>query len=768
MVCAQTGTVARTVDPARDVVLLVNDNVPDSLMIAKYYCGKRGVPEANICRVRCTEKEVTTWPDFREQVLKPFKAFLEKFPDAIYVVPTWGVPSRISEEKPENDAPKDQGDDTIAKFVTNRDYCCLDAELALVRRPDHPIEGWIENDLYTKNVRITKDRNYLMVSRLDGPTAAIARGLVDKAIYAETYGLEGQNYLDTRGLPADTAYGYTDEEMRQTVKVFDQFGLKINHEDTATLQDVSALKDCLFYWGWYAGDYNGTQSFRFRTGAVSAHLHSCSACSIRTDTKFWVGPFLAHGVTCTTGTVYEPLTAGFPRMFVLYDRLFRGYTWGEASAMSLETLSWMAVFCGDPLYAPFSTGMKERQEANRALASGGYGRAAALVDAGDLDGAVKVLEDIGKIGVPFEGAQDTTFLVREIAARRITAGTAPVADLVKALDEARSARKTGDLKAAEAGFLKAATISPMNFDANLALGTLQAEAGKFPAALPFLEKARKVAPEAPELAPALGQALAAMGRFKEAIPILEAAVAAGGGPECLPILGDCYLKAQNPAKAIEVLSEAVRVDPGNRGAVLALAKAYEGTKDYASQVRTLGDAVRILPAALEDIATWKAAWKSLAAAADRAKDKAERERAALVLRDLDSADFAPPSRGQSMELAKTVDGLTGEPGAVSLGNLPARDLKVMGLPRVLVGNANSKEITVWLKGPCSRTLRLKPFAGTGKAQAATLGIIPGEYEVVVLAVSGKEKTILVGRKTFEVGKEYGLVVDQSLAMTFPK
>src|SRR5207247_11155568 len=40
----------------------------------------------------------------------------------------------------------------------------------------------------------------LMVTRLDGPTAAIARGLVDKAIQAETDGLWGRAYFDVRGL----------------------------------------------------------------------------------------------------------------------------------------------------------------------------------------------------------------------------------------------------------------------------------------------------------------------------------------------------------------------------------------------------------------------------------------------------------------------------------------------------------------------------------------------------------------------------------------
>ncbi|MBI2922032.1 MAG: TIGR03790 family protein [Planctomycetes bacterium] len=763
---AQTGTVERKVDPAREVVVIVNDSVPESVAVGRHYCAKRGVPEANILHVKCTEKEVMAWSEFRDQIQRPFVRFAEAFPDVLYVVPCWGVPSRIAEEDPSDDAPKEDPDNTITKFVTNRDYACVDAEIALLPRPEHEINGWIESDLFRKDEPVTKAHRLLLVSRLDGPTAAVAKGLVDKAIHAETYGLEGTNYLDTRGI-ASGPYGATDEEMRGTLKVFEKFGLAIEHEDTETEQDVSKLADCLFYWGWYAGDYNGTEPFRFRTGAVAAHLHSCSACSVRHDTKYWVGPFLAHGVTCTTGTVYEPLTAGFPRMHVVYDRMFQGYTWGQATAMGNQMLSWMAVFVGDPLYAPYAKGLKEVQERNLALARDGYGKAAGQVDAGDLDGAVKTLDDIGAIGVPYEGAQDSTFLRREIAARRLGKTSGTVADLVKAIKAGEAALKTGDTKAAIAAFEKALALSSMNFDANLAIGTIHAEAGKAATGLSFLEKAQKVEPSSPPLAAPLGRALAATGKFKEAIPVLEAAVAAGAGGDVLAVLGDCHLKAQDVPKAIQVLTDALEADPGNRAAVLTLARAYEASKEWALQMAMLKDAVKIAPQTMDDVSAYRKTWQALESAADRAKDKKERDNATLVLKDFENPAFAPTTRGVWLEAGKSIDDLAGESGASALGELPARDLRVAGLPRLQSGNAGAAEVTIYLHGPCSRSVKLKPWSGIGTPQPREIGVFPGEYLVVVVLQKGKDRAILTGRKTFELNREYGMVVDNNKAMTFP-
>ena len=64
-------------------------------------------------------------------------------------------------------------------------------------------------------------------------------------------------------------------------------------------------------------------------------------------------------------------------------------------------------------------------------------------------------------------------------------------------------------------------------------------------------------------------------------------------------------------------------------------------------------------------------------------------------------------------------------------------------------------------------MNLKPWSGIGTPQPREIGVFPGEYLVVVVLQKGKDRAILTGRKTFEQGKEYGMVVDNDKAMTFP-
>ncbi|MEK7470106.1 MAG: TIGR03790 family protein [Planctomycetota bacterium] len=763
---AQGGTVEPVTEPAKKVIILVNESVPDSLAVGRHYAKRRGIPEENLCRVKTTDKETLSWDEFRGQIMKPLGRFLEKFPEALYIVPVYGIPTQISEESPENDEPKDGPPGTMTKFVTNRDYACLDAELALIPRPGHELEGWIDSDLYGKDERVTPAHQLFLVSRLDGPSAAIAKALVDKAIYAETYGPVGEAYVDTRGLDKATPLGKTDEEIRESKAVFEAAGIVVHHEDTAEAQDLSAFKDCVFYWGWYAADYTGTAPHTFRPGAVAAHLHSQSAFSIRQDARQWVGPLLAHGATCTAGTVYEPLTVGFPTMGLVLERLFKGYTWGEACALGNRKLSWMAVFVGDPLYAPFAKGLKEAQEQNRALASESYGKAAAAIDAGDLDGAQKTIDEVRKIAVPMEGAQDTAFLAREITSRRLGKVSGTVADLVKKLDEARAARERGDDKAAQTAMEKAVGHSSMSYDANFTLGSFLVEVGKAQQALSSLEKSQKSHPGSLELREPLGRALAANGKFDLAIPLLEDAVQDGAGSDCIAVLGDCFLKTRQAAKAVLFLTDATKKDAKNRAAFVALAKAHEESKDIPSALLAFKEAVKIYPEKTDQIVPYKDAWRAFYVTVGRGKDKREKEDVEWVIRDFDNIEYQPPTKGVALEIAKQADAAVGTDSPVSLGTIPGEAMKVPGLPRLVVGNASSAEVTIFLKGSCARLIKMNPLA-TPTATGKDYGVYPGDYDVLVMVKRGPDKTLLSGRVTFELNVSYGMVLDNSLALKFP-
>lgn len=48
------------------------------------------------------------------------------------------------------------------------------------------------------------------------------------------------------------------------------------------------------------------EGFRFKPGAIAAHIHSFSASTLRDPVAGWCGPLLERGASATLGTVYEP------------------------------------------------------------------------------------------------------------------------------------------------------------------------------------------------------------------------------------------------------------------------------------------------------------------------------------------------------------------------------------------------------------------------------------------------------------------------------
>lgn len=196
-----------------------------------------------------------------------------------------------------------------------------------------------------------------MVARIDGPSAAIARGLVDKAMDAERNGLWGRAYFDMRG--ATNEYKLGDDWIRNAATVCARFGFDVIVDDKPeTFPADFPLSQIAIYAGWYDANVSGPfakPSVEWMPGAIGYHLHSYSANSVRSTNQNWVGPMLASGVTATMGAVEEPYLMGTPDVGTFFARLmFLGFSFGEAAYASQGALSWQITVVGDPLYRPFA------------------------------------------------------------------------------------------------------------------------------------------------------------------------------------------------------------------------------------------------------------------------------------------------------------------------------------------------------------------------------------------------------------------------------
>lgn len=368
--------------PGDEVVVVFNTRVLESKAVAEHYAKLREVPSKQVIGLPLPTGEDMSRAEFRDALQKPLARALDERklwkmrsniiaptngqPGRVewkvteskirYAVLCYGVPLRITKDP----HLKEAAGETLRPEL-RRNEAAVDNELAWLPLIEQspPLSGPMRNTLYTStNAAMLHPTNgLLMVSRLDGPTAEIARGLVDKAIEAETDGLWGRAYFDLRGI-ADANFKQGDDWIRGASEVARVFGFETTVDEAgATFPAEFPMSHIGFYAGWYTEHISGPfaqPDVEFMPGAFAYHLHSFSGASLRSTNRNWVGPLLAKGATISMGSVDEPYLSGTPDIGVFTARLlFHGMTFGEAAYAGQSVISWQTAVIGDPLYRPF-------------------------------------------------------------------------------------------------------------------------------------------------------------------------------------------------------------------------------------------------------------------------------------------------------------------------------------------------------------------------------------------------------------------------------
>jgi len=362
------------------VVVVYNRNLPESKALAEFYAGRRGVPAGQLFGADLNAaSEVMTRAEFRDKLQDPLFEWLVKeklftrnpkkrtagveYRNLIgakirYLVLCYGIPLKIARDT----EIKEEGMDKIQEQLRGRNEAAVDADLALLPNSAEkfPLTGPVVSPFYlsTNAGAFHPTNGIVMVARLDGPTVDIARGLVDKAMRAESDGLWGHAYIDARGLTSgDLKMG--DDWINGAAAIARRMGFETKVDDKEAMFDAGfPMSQVALYVGWYglnpSGPFERT-AVEFMPGAFAYHLHSFSAATLRSTDHFWVGPLLAKGATITMGCVDEPYLAGTPNVAAFLERLLaRRWTFGEAAYACQPVLSWQTTVVGDPLYAPFA------------------------------------------------------------------------------------------------------------------------------------------------------------------------------------------------------------------------------------------------------------------------------------------------------------------------------------------------------------------------------------------------------------------------------
>ena len=375
--CALFGASASAGESAESesVVVVFNQNLPDSEAVAQHYAAKRRIPKDRILGLDLPDKETVSRAVFQKKLQLPLAAIFrkrgwfefedtakEKAEEAVpqvkkssirYLTLCYGVPLRIQSDR----TIQEEGMEKLSPEM-RRSQAAVDSELATLPNP-LKLYGWRPNPVFgaTNSLAIRPENGILMVARLDGPSPQIAKRLVDMAIVAEQDGLWGRAYFDLRGLESGE-YKQGDDWIAHAAALSRHLGFE-TYEDRnpGTFPETLPISHAALYAGWYDAHVSGPflrEKIEFMPGAVAYHLHSYSAWTIRSKTERWVGPLLEAGATATMGCVYEPYLALSPQLHIFFETLFRGFSFGEAAYASQLALSWQTTVVGDPLYRPFA------------------------------------------------------------------------------------------------------------------------------------------------------------------------------------------------------------------------------------------------------------------------------------------------------------------------------------------------------------------------------------------------------------------------------
>jgi uncharacterized protein (TIGR03790 family) len=257
-------------------------------------------------------------------------------------------------------------DEQLAQVEKNETGASFDSELSLVMWEDnYQLLRWQPNYLRAAydNSQLRKIHRTLMVSRLDAPTIALAKGLVDAAVKVEKEGLKGKAYFDARGLAkldqqqqvAPGSYEDYDRALLITAQgMKQQTDIEVVVDDKPGLFQAGQCPEAALYCGWYSlGKY--VDAFDWSPGAVGYHLASSEAATLHdANSQVWCKRMLEDGVAATIGPVYEPYLFAFPRPEEFFALLLRGeLTLVECYYRTQPLNSWMMVLVGDPLYRPY-------------------------------------------------------------------------------------------------------------------------------------------------------------------------------------------------------------------------------------------------------------------------------------------------------------------------------------------------------------------------------------------------------------------------------
>lgn len=322
-----------------NVLVIINDNSPDSKEIGIYYAKKRGIPTKNICHIKCPATEELNDKDYRPLIEKPVKAYLAKTglnKTVDYLVLTKGIPIKL----------RNSGMSVDSMLM------CMDLGFSF-----EGLKQGIPNPYFKKREHFShKKYGFYLATRLDGHTKKDAKALVDRALAAKA--ARGVFIFDMCPAKNGGSYRIYNDDMRKTHDFLIHNGYISYFDNTAEF--IGGRKKIMGYFSWGSNDpaydFKKYRSNQFLPGAIGETAVSTSARSFGyyKAGQSMIADLIAAGITGIKGYVSEPYLSAIAMPSILFERYISGFNLAESFYMASRFIFWKDIVVGDPLTAPYA------------------------------------------------------------------------------------------------------------------------------------------------------------------------------------------------------------------------------------------------------------------------------------------------------------------------------------------------------------------------------------------------------------------------------
>lgn len=344
-----TMTPSQVTADAKRVCVVINEASQESVEVGAYYMKKRGIPPAQLIRIKTTTDRKVSEGAFENEILAPLRATLAKMPHVDFIVMTRGVPIRILNE-PDHGVDAQIAAHTLPKIISMSSNPKSDELIKAVS----PYFGKEEKFSFKKF-------GFRLVTRLDGYTVEDSKRLVDNSLAAKAQ--KGPFVFDADPSKPNDRYNNLNGALDNAHKFVAGKGFKSTFDDSSVF--LTPKEPLMGYVSWGSNDpkfsLSDYRAIKFLPGAIAETFVSTSArrfFDMQDDPnkQSVISDLIRGGVTGVKGYVSEPYSVALARPDILFHRYLSGYNLAESFYMASPFLKWKDCIVGDPLCAPYATG----------------------------------------------------------------------------------------------------------------------------------------------------------------------------------------------------------------------------------------------------------------------------------------------------------------------------------------------------------------------------------------------------------------------------